>query len=765
MSDGIPKNKITSQNTIAQHEYEDQASAKRVVLVDLNGEFISVGSGGPGSSPSNPIYAQLTDGSITIGTVNAELEVQLSHLDNFSAPGDIHDSLRVGGASGNEAEVNASNELLVRDDDANTTLQATNALLTTIRDNADQVESLLTDIGNNTDGLEALITASNSLLTQIRDNADTVESLLGTTNSLLTSIDANTDGLEALITATNALLTTIRDNADTVETQLAAINANTDGLETLITASNALLTAIRDNADTVETLLSTANASLSSIDGKMNSLGQKLMSGSMPVVLASDHSDIPVILKGHRFSVLSSATLTTSGVVSIPNDLGDCAELTLMVRIDGPVTGGSPSITFTLFDMDLTGNLTGNSTSIGPFTSAVTSQFVIHIPKTGRVQLTYTITGTTPSFGGVSVGINLVLAPNRLRDANGAAVTIGQKVAASSLPVVLASDQTLPLPSGAATAANQATEITSLQLIDDLPHAMNAAFNKAAAIAGQLDDTSTTAATEDNIAPVRITAQRAIHVNFRNNAGTEIGTATNPVRTDPTGTTTQPISGTVSANQGTPTAVASAWPTKVTDGTNTAAVKASSTPAVAADPALVVALSPNNPLLVSQNSSSFATYSASTLRLVTAALATDIFTITGSATKIIKIKKIRITATRSGNTTTDIALIKRSTANTGGTSAVEASVPHDSASAAATAVVRSYTANPTVGTPVGTIRTQKQFINVIATRTSDVIEWNFGQDTSQPIVLRGVTQVLAINLLGVTVTTPSFDIFVEYTEE
>lgn len=97
------------------------------------------------------------------------------------------------------------------------------------------------------------------------------------------------------------------------------------------------------------------------------------------------------------------------------------------------------------------------------------------------------------------------------------------------------------LPTGAATAANQTTQITSLQLIDDTVHALNAAFNKATAIAGQLDDASTTAATEDNIAPMRITAQRALHVNTRNNAGTETGTSSTPYRIDPTGTTSQPV--------------------------------------------------------------------------------------------------------------------------------------------------------------------------------------------------------------------------------
>lgn len=57
-----------------------------------------------------------------------------------------------------------------------------------------------------------------------------------------------------------------------------------------------------------------------------------------------------------------------------------------------------------------------------------------------------------------------------------------------------------------------------------------------------------------------------------NSADTEIGTAANPIRIDPTGTTTQPVSGTVTANQGAAAAVAGAWPILVTDGANTAVV-------------------------------------------------------------------------------------------------------------------------------------------------------------------------------------------------
>lgn len=61
-------------------------------------------------------------------------------------------------------------------------------------------------------------------------------------------------------------------------------------------------------------------------------------------------------------------------------------------------------------------------------------------------------------------------------------------------------------------------------------------------IGGVLDDTGTNAATENSAAIARITAQKALHMNLRNNSGTEVGTSGAPLRFDPTGSTTQPVS-------------------------------------------------------------------------------------------------------------------------------------------------------------------------------------------------------------------------------
>lgn len=160
------------------------------------------------------------------------------------------------------------------------------------------------------------------------------------------------------------------------------------------------------------------------------------------------------------------------------------------------------------------------------------------------------------------------------------------------------------------------------------------------------------------------------------------------------------------------------------------------------------------------------TYSAAIVGLAVAAAATDIFTLTGSATKTIKIRKVTVSATRTADAKTDLVMLVRSTANSGGTSTAPTRVPHDSLNAAATGTVLAYTANPTLGALVGIIRARKQYIPVAASSTleSETV-YVFGEETNQAIILRGVSQVFSINLNGQTITGPSFDISITWTEE
>jgi hypothetical protein len=161
-----------------------------------------------------------------------------------------------------------------------------------------------------------------------------------------------------------------------------------------------------------------------------------------------------------------------------------------------------------------------------------------------------------------------------------------------------------------------------------------------------------------------------------------------------------------------------------------------------------------------------ATYVTDVVGLSAPNNATDIFTIRGSATKVIRITKIIIDATQTTASKRDVLLIKRSTANTGGTSAARTPIAYDSSSVAATATCVSYTVNPTaLGTAVGTILARKLFIGTTTSVTNDSLIVDFGNRPSQAIVLRGVSEGLSINLNAITSTGNLFDISIEFTEE
>ncbi len=159
------------------------------------------------------------------------------------------------------------------------------------------------------------------------------------------------------------------------------------------------------------------------------------------------------------------------------------------------------------------------------------------------------------------------------------------------------------------------------------------------------------------------------------------------------------------------------------------------------------------------------TYSCSTT--AAAGVVGDTFVITGSATKTVRVTRVSISATSGAAVDVDVSVVKRSTADTGGTSTAVTVAPHDSANAAATATVALYTVVPTPGTTVGSaVRVGKLFAPLATTSAvaATPLIWDFGNGPKQGIVLRGIAQQLAINL-GSALTTGSIDIDMEFTEE
>lgn len=142
--------------------------------------------------------------------------------------------------------------------------------------------------------------------------------------------------------------------------------------------------------------VSEACLSLASIDKKFPSL----INGRVPV----DPNVTPYKV------ILNSRALSQSGN-QIVDSLGPYSMVVLTVRIDGPVTGTTPTLVFTLSDMDPsspkgTVNLTGNQVVSTAFTAIATVQTFVFVTRTGMMQLAWTVGGTTPLFGNVSATVS-----------------------------------------------------------------------------------------------------------------------------------------------------------------------------------------------------------------------------------------------------------------------------------------------------------------------------------------------------------------------
>ncbi len=171
-----------------------------------------------------------------------------------------------------------------------------------------------------------------------------------------------------------------------------------------------------------------------------------------------------------------------------------------------------------------------------------------------------------------------------------------------------------------------------------------------------------------------------------------------------------------------------------------------------------------------------ATYGYARSTFAIAATPTDVAIINGSASKTVRITRIEIDALCTAATAAalEIQLIKRSTANAGGTTTGSPTgVPYDSANGAATALMLCYTANPTTpGTSLGIIRDGK-LVPVLSPYTAtdfpthDRLVFQFGdRPGTQGLVLRGVAEGLAINLAGAAIPAGlSMGISIETTEE
>lgn len=170
------------------------------------------------------------------------------------------------------------------------------------------------------------------------------------------------------------------------------------------------------------------------------------------------------------------------------------------------------------------------------------------------------------------------------------------------------------------------------------------------------------------------------------------------------------------------------------------------------------------------------TYSAVALALPPAASATDIACITGSATKVVKVRRIMITGTAGTLVTAPFTLVKRDAANTGGTAATTTAdwantvAKNDNNSAAHSATLIAYSANPTItdSTPQYMRSAHLTVPVTSAGVVTQPLNWQFGGMQGFPVqemILRGAAQQACINLNGVSISTGLLHLSIEWTEE
>jgi hypothetical protein len=115
----------------------------------------------------------------------------------------------------------------------------------------------------------------------------------------------------------------------------------------------------------------------------------------------------------------------------------------------------------------------------------------------------------------------------------------------------------------------------------------------------------------------------------------------------------------------------------------------------------------------------------------------------------------------------DVQLVKRSSADSGGTPTALTAVSHDSNDGAATAAVSSFAAAPTAGTLLGAVRAQQINLSAAGSGGAAVpVEFDFGTVNDKAIVLNSASEALYLNLNGAALPAGTvLNVFVEWSEE
>ena len=161
------------------------------------------------------------------------------------------------------------------------------------------------------------------------------------------------------------------------------------------------------------------------------------------------------------------------------------------------------------------------------------------------------------------------------------------------------------------------------------------------------------------------------------------------------------------------------------------------------------------------------TYSAALIAYTPYATPQDIVGLLGAASKQVRVLRFAVSGRAASANQLDVQLVKRSSADSGGTPTALAAVAHDSTDPAATAAAAAYGAAPTAGTLIGAVRAQQINLSAAGSGGAAVpVEFDFGTANDKSIVLNSAAEGLYLNLNGATMPGGTvLNVFVEWSEE
>lgn len=310
-----------------------------------------------------------------------------------------------------------------------------------------------TYIGNITDSLKANITnAAGASAVNVQDGG----------NSL------TVDGSVTVTQATGTNLHTVVDSGTITVTQATGTNLHT-------VVDSGTIAATQSGTWSTRTLDGSGNAITSSLVGSVREL----------------HVGIPDSIASGTATTGTSVAFSCNGINTVTIYVTGLWTGTINFESSQDGSLWFPMVVYEISSLIVVAPSVvrlSSSTEPGTYTVPVAGYSQIRV-RAGTVTATVNVF-FEGSMGSMFTPVVNTTAANlqttaRLNDGAGTSVTVGQKAMAASLPVVIASDQsavpasqsgtwninnvsgTVSLPTGAATSANQTTEITSLQLIDN----------------------------------------------------------------------------------------------------------------------------------------------------------------------------------------------------------------------------------------------------------------------------------------------------------